>query len=111
MRLRSRVIGLAALAAMAVGALAIMAGTATGAPTGAKVTVSNFAFSRSAVTVHKGDKVVWKFVEGKHNVKGKGFESPVQRDGKYKHVFKKVGTYNYKCTIHPDMKGVVTVTK
>ena len=94
---------------MIVAAGAIAAAPAGAVPTGAKVTITNYEFTASSVTIKKGQKVVWKFVEGKHNVKGKGFKSPTQRSGKYKFVFAKKGTYSYVCTIHPDMKGTVTV--
>ncbi len=77
---------------------------------GAKVTAVNYEFAPGSVTIRKGQKVVWKFVEGKHDVKGKGFDSGIKKSGKYKHAFNKTGTFNYKCTIHSDMKGSVTVT-
>ena len=63
---------------------------------GARVQASNYVFTSDSVTIHKGDKVVWKFVEGKHDVKGKGFHSPVQRDGKFSFKFStRSGTFNY----------------
>ena len=49
-------------------------------------------------------------------VDGKGMENSglPQGDGPpkpYKLSFKKTGTYNYVCLVHPDMKGQVTVVK
>jgi plastocyanin len=77
-----------------------------------KVKVVDFEFVSSSVKIRKGDKVTWVFKEGKHNVTGKGWKSGTKTDGKYSHVFKKAGTYKYRCTIHqPDMDGVVKVVK
>ena len=91
---------------------AALAAPAADASVGARVSATNYEFTSDSVTIHKGDKVVWKFVEGKHDVKGKGFNSKPQRSGKFSYVFDKAGTYNYVCTIHaPDMKGVVKVVK
>jgi plastocyanin len=98
-------------------AAAVFIGGATGAasekvPTGAKVDVTDFLFIEDAVTVEKGQKVVWKFVEGKHNVTGKGFKSGNKTSGKYKYTFDKVGTFKYRCTLHqPDMDGLVKVVR
>jgi len=96
----------------ALAATAAVAAPSAGAAVGARVTASNYEFTSDSVTIRKGEKVVWKFVEGKHDVKGKGFNSKPQRSGKFAVKFDKVGTYNYVCTIHaPDMKGVVKVVK
>ena len=108
MTMKGRVTALGAAVAV-VGAFAV---PPAGAAVGARVSASNYTFTSDSVTIHKGEKVVWKFVEGKHDVKGKGFRSPVQRDGKFSRQFTKVGTFKYHCTIHaPDMKGVVKVVK
>jgi plastocyanin len=99
-------IGVAALT------VAMSGGPVQAAPTGAKVKVTDFLFVEDEVTVKKGEKVVWKFVEGKHNVTGKKFKSGNQTSGKYKVTFDKVGTFKYSCTLHqPDMDGVVKVVK
>lgn len=42
----------------------------------------------------------------------KSFNSGLINPGKtYRHTFTKAGTYNYSCTTHPFMKGVVAVTE
>ena len=98
-------------AVLAAGA-ALAVPAAADAAVGARVSATNYEFTSDSVTINKGEKVVWKFVEGKHDVKGKGFNSKPQRSGKFAVKFDKVGTYNYVCTIHaPDMKGVVKVVK
>lgn len=97
---------------VALAATAALAVPAANAAVGARVNATNYEFSSDSVTIQKGEKVVWKFVEGKHDVKGKGFNSKPQRSGKFAFKFDKTGTYNYVCTIHaPDMKGVVKVVR
>jgi plastocyanin len=75
----------------------------------AKVKVKNYKFSPGTVKIDKGDTVVWKFVQGKHNVKGSGFKSRAKRSGKYRHKFKQKGTFRYRCTLHQGMNGKVKV--
>jgi plastocyanin len=96
----------------AAAAVAVVVPGAQGVPTGAKVKVTDFEFTEETVKVKKGEKVVWAFKEGKHNVTGKGFESKNLKDGTFKHTFEKVGTFKYRCTLHqPDMDGVVKVIR
>jgi plastocyanin len=97
---------------VAAGALALTVSGAQGAPTGAKVKVTDFEYVDAEVTVQKGEKVVWAFKEGKHNVTAGTFKSKNLKDGKFKHTFDKVGTFKYRCTLHqPDMDGVVKVVR
>jgi plastocyanin len=106
--MRSRIA--AAVVAVAVAStLAFGVGAAAAAGVGAKVNVTNYKFKAKTVKIRKGQKVVWKFVKGKHNVVGRNFESPVQKKGKYSHKFKKKGTFKYRCTLHSGMKGKVKV--
>ncbi len=103
MAIGRRTVGAVAAAAVA-GTLAFGASAEA-----ATVKVKNYKFSPGTVKIQKGDKVVWKFVQGKHNVKGSGFKSPVMRKGKYSHKFKQKGTYKYRCTLHTGMNGKVKV--
>ena len=105
-------------AIVASAAAALLAGGAEGSPgaakvpTGATVQVTDFLFVEEEVKIKKGEKVVWSFVEGKHNVTGKGFKSGNKTSGKYKLAFDKIGSYKYRCTLHqPDMDGVVKVVR
>ncbi len=108
---RVTIVGAAVVATAAVAVPAVASGGQSG-KVGARVTATNYQFNEDSVTIKKGEKVVWKFAEGKPDVKGKGFNSKPQRDGKFAVVFDKAGTYKYVCTIHaPDMKGVVKVVK
>jgi plastocyanin len=104
-----------AVVAVTVVAIGGLGGSASGgakAPSKAKVKAVDFAFVDDTVKIRKGGKVTWKFVEGRHNVKGDGWKSPTQSSGKYSRKFKKVGKFKYRCTLHPpNMKGVVKVVK
>jgi plastocyanin len=113
MSVKGRVTSIGAVVAViATVAVPALASGGKASKVGARVKASNYEFTADSVKIKKGQKVVWKFVEGKHDVKGKGFHSKPQRSGKFAHVFDKVGTYKYVCTFHaPDMKGVVKVVK
>ena len=78
------------------------------------VTIDNFAFSPSSLTINKGDVVVWTNNKtAPHTVtsgSGSELESAILRQGqKYSHVFNTTGTYAYYCAIHPNMKGTIIV--
>ena len=82
----------------------------SGGPT--TVTVKNFAFSPSKLTVKTGTKVTWKFEDtAKHNVTSDNnkFKSKDIQTGSYSYTFNSPGTYTYICSLHQYMKGTVTV--
>lgn len=75
--------------------------------------IGDYFFKPDSLTVKPGDTVVWtndgEVPEG-HTVTGDGFDSGVMETGAtYSHTFSIAGTYDYLCTIHPGMKGTVTV--
>ena len=76
-----------------------------------EVAVRDNEFGPEAIEVPVGTTVTWRW-EGDHphNVVGDGFESPVQEDGTFAHTFTEAGTYDYRCTLHPGMRGKVVVT-
>lgn len=77
------------------------------------VTVENedFAFYPKEVVIARGGTVTWKQRDYEaHTVTGSDFKSPSLSQGQtYSHTFNEVGTYEYRCTLHPDMKGKVIV--
>jgi plastocyanin len=85
--------------------------TVSGGP--ATVTVQNFSFNPGDLTVKTGTKVTWKFEDSvQHNVTAgdKSFKSNDEsKGGSYSFTFNKAGSYDYTCTIHPQMHGSVTV--
>lgn len=104
-------------------ALALVAATAAlsvvvvgGVPIASSATIvqagteAGDVYSPRAVTVAKGSRVTWKFI-GPHNVvgKGKGWTDKIRTRGTWSRAFPVKGTFYYRCTLHPGMKGSVTV--
>lgn len=78
------------------------------------VTISDFQFAPSSVTVDAGDTVTWTNDDTvDHDVTGDGFKSGdaggLASGDTYKHKFDKAGTFKYSCTVHPGMTGEVDV--
>jgi plastocyanin len=77
------------------------------------VLIKNYAFSPPQVLVHPGDIVVWTNRDDvAHTVTafGKQFSSGVLDPGQsFRFTFKKTGLFRYRCAIHPEMLGTVTV--
>jgi plastocyanin len=81
---------------------------------GAQVTLQNFAFSPTSVTVKVGDTVTWTNKDSTgHTVTaddGTTFTSPTMATGAtFSFTFTKAGTYAYHCSIHPSMTGTIVV--
>ena len=75
------------------------------------IAVRDFEFSPTSVDVKTGDTVTWEN-EGDqtHTVKGDGFFSRAMNSGDtYEFTFDKKGSYDYVCTLHPQMTGTVVV--
>jgi plastocyanin len=72
---------------------------------------NSFAFSPARITVQSGDTVRWtSSSSAPHTVTGKGFDSGTLNQGDdYSHRFTNPGSFSYICSIHPFMKGTVTV--
>jgi plastocyanin len=67
-------------------------------------------FDPTDVAVEAGTTVTWKWAGGvAHDVAGHDFASEIQTDGTFRYTFDQVGTYSYRCNLHPGMKGTVTV--
>ena len=81
------------------------------------VTINNFAFSPSNITVKKGETVTWTNKDTVphtviENDSQPGPSSNTLNSGeKYSFTFTAAGTFQYHCSIHPDMKGTVVVTE
>jgi plastocyanin len=79
----------------------------------AAVSIENFAFAPDALTVPIGTTVTWTNNDNaSHTVISDtpAFESPsLPKGGDWSFTFDKAGVYKYHCTVHPGMKGTVTV--
>jgi plastocyanin len=77
----------------------------------ADVSIQNFAFEPNSVKISVGDTVKWTNLDSApHNIKGADFTSEsLKKDDSFSYTFTKPGTYNYECSIHPSMKGIVIV--
>jgi plastocyanin len=81
------------------------------------VTIENFAFSPSQITVKKGTTVTWTNNDTTaHTVtelddKDGPKSGQLEQGDKYNFTFNTAGTFHYHCTIHTDMLGTVIVTE
>ena len=100
----------AAVAVIAGGGL-LASGAASGAPT---VGVEDFSFTPASTSVKRGSTVTFRWTgSAPHNVTVTSgpvkFHSPTQKKGTYKRKLTRKGTYSFKCTLHPFMKGRLRV--
>jgi amicyanin len=79
----------------------------------ASVTMDHNTFIPAEITVAPGTTVTWTNNEAMpHTVvdQNKGFRSKtIVKDGTFSFTFTTAGDYDYLCSIHPNMKGKVTV--
>lgn len=106
--------GLAVVAALGLAACGGGGGAASAPASGnaaVTVAVSDMAFKPGAVTVDAGQAVAWEWDdEPVHDVAfDDGRTSPKQNRGSWERTFDRPGDYRYVCTLHPNMKGTVTV--
>lgn len=75
------------------------------------VTISGFAFGPAAITINAGDTITWTNQDAApHTATGSGFDTGNLAKGQSgSHTFATAGTFSYVCSIHPSMKGTVTV--
>ena len=80
-------------------------------PVAATVTLIHTSFAPTVVTINAGQTVEWKWDDGQvpHNVTFDSFHSSTKIAGTYFHTFNTPGVYNYRCTIHINMVGMVVV--
>jgi len=75
------------------------------------VTIQNFAFSPSVVTISAGDTLVFINKDGApHNATADTFKTATLNKGESGSItIADAGTYEYICSIHPSMKGTIIV--
>ncbi|MCU0492886.1 MAG: cupredoxin family copper-binding protein [Chloroflexaceae bacterium] len=85
----------------------------TPTPTGVPVAIQNFAYAPASLTVPLNQPVTWTNNDSApHDVAASGgsWASPTLSQGQqFTRNFDQPGTYDYICSIHPFMRGSVTV--
>lgn len=69
-------------------------------------------FEPAEVEIERGQAVRWVFNgRDQHDVVADdgSFVSELMTEGEYLHVFAETGKFDYDCSIHPEMRGVVKV--
>jgi len=77
------------------------------------VQIKRSGFVPAAITINQGDSVTWTNMDTiDHQVVANGgsFASPILKPGKsWTHTFNNGGTFHYHDSLHPTLKGTVTV--
>lgn len=77
-----------------------------------EIAIIDFTYTPANITVEEGTTVVWTNIDAvEHTVTGDFFTSEVLNPGdSFVYTFEQEGTFDYFCSIHPQMKGKVNVT-
>jgi len=79
-----------------------------------RINIVDFSFSPTHVTIAKGTRVRWVNTGSVGHTStsnnGKWDSGTIAAGSSFSRVFKKAGTFRFHCSIHPTMKGKVTVT-
>lgn len=77
------------------------------------VSIKDFSYGPSSITVHVGDTVTWSNAgpsEHTATASNGSFDTGILKKGRSgSHTFNTAGTFNYICSVHPFMKGTVVV--
>jgi plastocyanin len=88
--------------------------TSTPTPDGlAFVNVVDFGYMPSVTRIHVGQTVVWQNGGRElHDVTGDDdwHSGPIEAPTAYRHTFGFEGTFTYRCSVHPDMRGTIVVS-
>jgi len=77
------------------------------------ITIENMRFTPEALSVRRGDRVVWinkDLFPHTATAKAKEFDSgSIAAEGSWTYVADKPGEHAYVCTFHPTMAGMISV--
>ena len=75
------------------------------------ISVKNFSFNPAELVVKIGTTVKWTNNDtAPHQIKSDTFNSTALNQGNsFEFKFDTIGVYDYSCSIHPSMKGKITV--
>jgi plastocyanin len=80
---------------------------------GCEVEIEDFAFVPQNVQISVGETVTWEnYDSAPHTATGDNGEfdsGNLATDQTFSHTFDTAGTFNYHCTVHPNMTGSVVV--
>jgi plastocyanin len=114
MAFKARILALAGLLVLVLSACGASDASpaATAGDDGRTVVIEDLAFAPETLTVEAGDTVTWVWRDGSidHDVSGDDFASEVMSEGTFRNRFDDPGTYDYVCTLHPNMTGTIEVT-
>ena len=76
-----------------------------------EIIIKDFAFSPQTLGIKAGASVKWANKDSaQHSVDFNDFKSNQLSNGdSYEHIFDTAGEYDYICSIHPSMKGHISV--
>lgn len=115
MHFAARTFTVAALVAAAASATLSLPATAASAAAPIQVEIAKFGFAPKEITVAPGARIVWiNHDETPHTVTSvdKRFGSKgMDTDDTFEHTFDTEGDFDYLCTVHPFMTGVVHVRR
>jgi len=79
----------------------------------ASVSIKNFAFNPTPLTVKVGTTITWINSDSMaHQIKSATFNSVALSNGQnFQFTFSTVGEYDYSCAIHPSMLGKIIVVQ
>ena len=81
-------------------------------PVGSTVMIDGFRYEPRAVTVKRGDAVVWinrDLLPHTVTARGKFGSNSIAAGASWKYVARETGTFSYLCTLHPSMQGTLIV--
>lgn len=76
------------------------------------VVIEGMQFQPAALTVHRGDRIVWRnkdLVPHTTTVDGVFDSSTIPPEGAWTYIANKSGTLPYVCLFHPTMQGSLTI--
>lgn len=88
------------------------ANPAPASPTTHAVTIRDFSFSPSTLTIKKGDTIVWTNKDSAPHtvtwdVAGQQSSGTLKSGETFSFTFNSAGTFSYHCAFHPSMKGKI----
>ena len=85
----------------------------TPSASGSAVTISNFSFQPSTLTISAGTTVFWTNNDSTtHTITsdtGVFSSGDLPPGSSFSHTFSSAGSFGYHCSIHPSMKGTIMV--